>query len=141
MFSGLYVHSVDSKGRIVIPAKFRSRLGERFVITCGLNGCLCVFPEAVWPDFRRKLTPRSILNSRELALERYFLGSAVECSPDQQGRVAVPRTLLDRAGIKDEICIVGLTDRLEIWSKQAWDEFNNALTDDVIRQLWEEAEA
>ena len=140
MFSGSYAHSVDSKGRIVIPAKFRSKLGEKFVITKGLNGCLWVFPERVWPDFRQKLNPKSILNSQGLALERYFLGAAVECAPDTQGRVPIPRMLLDHAGIKDEICIVGVTDRLEIWSRQAWDEFNAKLTDEVIRQLGEEME-
>lgn len=135
MFSGSYAHSVDSKGRIVIPAKFRSRLGEKFVITKGLNGCLWVFPERAWSDFKQKLTPKSLLDSRGLALERYFLGAAIECVPDAQGRVAIPQILLEHADIKGDIYIVGLTDRLEIWSKSAWDEFNAKLTDEVIRQL------
>jgi len=138
MFSGSYAHSVDNKGRLVIPARFRNRLGEKFVITRGLNGCLWVFPERAWSDFKGKLTPKSLLDSRALALERFFLGAAMECSPDAQGRVAIPQFLLEHAGIVDDIYIVGVTDRLEVWSKERWDGFNAGLTDEVIREMGKE---
>ncbi len=141
MFSGSFAHSVDSKGRIVIPAKFRGKLGETFVVTKGLNGCLWIFPEKVWPSFLKKCTPKSILNSRNLALERYFIGAATECAADVQGRVQIPQILLNHAGIRDEIYIVGLTDRLEIWAKDKWDSFNAELTDEMIRQLGDEIES
>ncbi|NLN79542.1 MAG: division/cell wall cluster transcriptional repressor MraZ [Armatimonadetes bacterium] len=142
MFSGAYAHSVDSKGRTVIPARFRTKLGQCFVITRGLNGCLWVFPERTWPQIQQKLTPKSLLDARGLKLERYFLGAASECVPDKQGRVAIPQMLLDHAQIKpgDETWIIGLTDKVEIWNKSAWDAFNATLTEDVLAELGAEPE-
>lgn len=137
MFSGAYEHSVDNKGRTVIPAKFRAKLGEKFVLTKGLNGCLWIFSERVWPDVQKKLVAKSFLDPRGLMLERFFLGSAVECSPDRQGRVAIPAHLLSHAGIEVEsdIWIIGLSDKIEIWSKGRWEELNAKLTDDLLAQL------
>lgn len=142
MFSGAYEHSVDDKGRTVIPARFRQKLGEKFVMTRGLHGCLWVFSERAWPDVQQKLTPKSLLDERGLKLERYFLGAACECIPDRQGRVAIPQILMNHAGIMDgeNVWLVGLTDKVEIWNKSRWDEFNNSLTDDVIADLGREAE-
>jgi len=140
MFSGAYEHSVDSKGRTVIPAKFRAMLGERFVLTKGLNGCLWIFSESVWPDVQKKLTPKSFLDQRRIMLERFFLGSAMECVPDRQGRVAIPAHLLEHAGIENEIWIVGLSDKIEIWSKPRWEELNAKLTDDALARLAAEVE-
>lgn len=142
MFSGAYEHTVDDKGRTVIPARFRRRLGENFVITRGLHGCLWVFAERDWPRVRQKLTPKSLLDERGLKLERYFVGAACECSPDKQGRVAIPQILMQHAGIKngDSIWIVGLNDKIEIWSKSRWEEFIGGLTDSVVAELGKEAE-
>lgn len=142
MFSGAYEHSVDNKGRTVIPAKFRAKLGARFILTKGLNGCLWIFSSAVWPDVQKKLVPKSFLDPRGIMLERFFLGSAVECSPDRQGRVAIPSQLLSHAGIEVEsdIWVVGLSDKIEIWSKTRWEELNARLTDEVLAQLALEAE-
>lgn len=140
MFSGAYEHSVDNKGRTVIPAKFRAKLGERFILTKGLNGCLWVFSERAWPEVQQKLTPKSFLDSRGIMLERFFLGSAVECAPDRQGRVAIPSHLMEYAGIDGDIWVVGLSDKIEIWSKQKWDDLNAGLTDDVLAQLAAEVE-
>ena len=143
LFSGAYEHSVDDKGRTVIPARFRAKLGESFVITRGLHGCLWVFSERAWPQIQQKLTPKSLLDARGIKLERYFLGAASECIPDKQGRVPIPQILMDHAGIKpgDNVWVVGLTDKLEIWNKSRWDEFNNSLTDQIIAELGMEAEA
>lgn len=140
LFSGSYAHSVDSKGRTVIPAKIRTKLGQCFVMTRGLHGCLWIFPEKTWPHIQQKLTPKSLLDTKGLKLERFFLGAASECTPDKQGRVAIPQMLLDHAGIKpgDETWIVGLTDKVEIWSKSAWDEFNAGLTEEVLAALGSE---
>ncbi len=136
MFSGAHTHSVDSKGRTVIPAKFRARLGERFYLTRGLHGCLWIFADQHWQDFQKKLTPRSLLDSDALKLERFFLGSAVECMPDGQGRIGIPEDLRRYAGIVDsDICVVGLGTRVEIWSGARWEEFNSSLTDEVIQDL------
>lgn len=142
MFSGAYEHSVDDKGRTVIPARFRQKLGERFVITRGLHGCLWIFPGQVWPQIQQKLTPKSLLDQRGIKLERYFLGAASECIPDKQGRIALPQILLEHAGIKpnEDVWAVGLTDKVELWSKKNWDEFNATLTDEVIAELGMEPE-
>jgi len=142
LFSGAYEHSVDDKGRTVIPARFRQKLGEKFVITRGLHGCLWVFPDRMWPAVQQKLTPKSLLDDRGVKLERYFLGAASECIPDRQGRVAIPQMLMDHARIKpgESIWVVGLTDKVEIWSRSKWDEFNSQLTDQVIAELGREAE-
>lgn len=142
MFSGAYEHSVDSKGRTVIPAKFRVKLGESFVLTKGLNGCLWIFSSAVWPDVHKRLTPKSFLDSSGIMLERFFLGSATECTPDRQGRVAIPSHLLSHAGITSDsdIWIVGLSDKIEIWSKERWEQLNAGLTDEVLAKLAEELE-
>lgn len=135
MFSGSYSHSLDNKGRTVIPSKFRSKLGERFYLTRGMHGCLWIFADDAWREFQKMLTPKSPLDGQGLKLERVFVGSAVECTTDPQGRVAVPQNLREYAGISDDIWFVGLGDKVEIWSQSRWEEFNSALTDDVIEQL------
>lgn len=142
MFSGAYEHTVDDKGRTVIPSRFRQKLGDPFAVTRGLHGCLWVFAEKDWPRVQEKLTPKSLLDERGLKLERYFLGAASECTPDKQGRVALPRILMQHAGIEDgdSVWIIGLTDRVEIWSKKRWDEFNAGLTDEIIADLGREVE-
>ncbi|MHB9037572.1 MAG: division/cell wall cluster transcriptional repressor MraZ [Armatimonadota bacterium] len=142
MFSGAYEHSVDDKGRTVMPARFRQKLGESFVMTRGLHGCLWVFPERTWSQVQQKLTPKSFLDERGVKLERYFLGAASECVPDRQGRVAISPILMNHSGINDgdTVWVVGLTDKVEIWSKSRWDEFNASLTDDVIAELGREDE-
>ena len=140
MFSGAYSHSVDSKGRTVIPARFRSKLGERFYLTRGMHGCLWIFSEEEWREFQNKVAPKSFLDGNGIKLERFFVGSAVECMPDGQGRIAVPQNLREYAGIEDEIWVVGLGKKVEIWSNAKWQEFNNSLTDEVIEALGSEAQ-
>jgi MraZ protein len=140
LFSGAYAHSVDNKGRTVVPARFRVKLGEKFVMTRGLHGCLWVFSERSWPEVQRAFTPKSLLDERGVKLERYFLGSAVECVPDKQGRVAIPPMLLNHAGLDTDIWIVGLSDRVEIWSQERWESFNAELTDEAIVDLGRELE-
>lgn len=135
MFSGAYSHSVDNKGRTVIPSKFRSMLGERFYITRGMHGCLWVFSDDEWRSFQNMMTPKSYLDSRGIKLERFFVGSAVECIPDAQGRIALPQNLREYSEITDDIEVVGLGAKVEIWASHKWDQFNAALTDEVIEAL------
>lgn len=125
-----------------MPARFRAQLGETFVITRGLHGCLWVFSEHAWPHIQRKLTPSSIFDDRAVKLQRYFLAAAVECTPDRQGRVAIPEILMELAGIKcgDSVWVMGLGDRVEIWSKARWQEFNAQLTDQVVAELGREVD-
>jgi len=143
MFSGAYEHSIDSKGRTVIPAKFRGMLGEKLVMTRGLHGCLWIFPGASWPEIQKGLVPKWLLDMPRVKLERYFVGSAVECAPDRQGRVAIPPLLLAHAGIgpESDIWIVGLSDKIEIWEKRRWEEFNASMTEEIIEDLSQSHEA
>jgi MraZ protein len=100
-----------------------------------MHGCLWILAEEAWREFQRLLTPKSILDSKGLKLERFFVGSAVECIPDPQGRIAIPQNLRDYAALEDDIWIVGLGTKVEIWSNVRWEEFNASLTDEVIEEL------
>jgi MraZ protein len=106
-------------------------------MTRGLHGCLWVFSGKLWPEIQKTLVPHSLLDTRGVRLERYFVGSAVECTPDRQGRVNIPPLLLAHAGVTPEsgIWIVGLSDKVEIWSKPRWEEFNSTMTDEIIEEL------
>ena len=106
-------------------------------MTRGLHGCLWIFPGKMWPDIQKTLVPLSLLDSRGVKLERYFVGCAVECVPDRQGRVAIPPLLLAHAGIQPEsdVWIVGLSDKIEIWNKSRWEAFNATMTDEAVESL------
>lgn len=136
LFSGAYNHSMDNKGRTVIPSKFRTKLGERFYVTVGMNGCLWIMADEAWREFQGTLKPKSLLDSSALRLERFFVGSAVECAPDGQGRVFIPQNLRDHAKIMDNIWVVGVNDRVEIWSDAQWKAANEEMTDEKIQHLY-----
>jgi transcriptional regulator MraZ len=135
MFSGAYYHTVDDKGRTKIPSRFGSRLGSEFVATRGMHGCIWVFEQAEWEKVLTKLEAESLVDSRTLTLQRFFLGTATECSLDPQGRLALPAVLRDHAGIDKEILVIGACNKIEIWSKERWDAFNATLTDDKLEEL------
>lgn len=119
MFMGEYNHTIDSKGRIIVPAKFREELGEEFVVTLGLDGCLFLYPDAEWQEFVEKL--KTLPGNREARqLQRYFLAGAAVCEVDKQGRILLPANLREYAGIDKEIVSVGVYSRVEIWSKEKY---------------------
>lgn len=121
MFMGTYEHSIDTKGRVIIPAKFREQLGDSFVVTLGLDGCLFVYPENEWQDFVKEL--RELPGSKEARkLQRYFMAGAAPCDVDKQGRVLIPANLREKAGLEKDIVFVGVMSKIEIWSKERWDE-------------------
>ncbi|MHB0913013.1 MAG: division/cell wall cluster transcriptional repressor MraZ [Armatimonadota bacterium] len=132
MFRGGYTHSIDDKGRIIIPQKFRLLLGEKFVVTRGLDRCLWVFTEEEFRKLDERLKAQPMLDPNAVRLQRFFSGEAVDGAADSQGRIALPSNLRDYAGIDKESTIVGAGNRIEIWSKARWDEINDALTDDMI---------
>lgn len=118
---GTYEHSIDTKGRVIIPAKFREQLGDSFVVTLGLDGCLFVYPENEWQDFVKEL--RELPGSKEARkLQRYFMAGAAPCDVDKQGRVLIPASLREKAGLEKDIVFVGVMSKIEIWSKELWDE-------------------
>lgn len=132
MFRGAHYHSVDDKGRVIIPLRFRNELGTTFIITKGLDRCLFVYREDDFEEMEKKLQAQPALDRHTIRLQRWFSAEAVESQVDNQGRVAIPSNLRDFAGIQEEVAIVGAGSRIEIWSRAGWDAFNASLTDDDI---------
>lgn len=124
MFMGEYNHTIDNKGRIILPSKFREALGEEFVLTQGLDGCLFVYPNDEWMNFVSQL--KNLPGSKEARqLQRYFMAGAASCEVDKQGRFLVPAKLREQAALEKEIVLVGVLSKIEIWSKERWDSNNS----------------
>lgn len=122
MFGGEFSHSLDDKGRIIFPAKFRSCLGEHPVITRGLGGCLYVFPDERWNEIQKKLSEYPALNQDALLIQRFLAGGATEFNIDNQGRVAIPQNLRQFASITTNATVVGLSDKIEIWDTERYNQ-------------------
>lgn len=122
-FMGEYQHSVDEKGRMIIPAKFRDALGSAFVITRGLDHCLFVYPQEEWGVLEQKLKSLPLMKSDARAFTRFFFSGAIECELDKQGRVNIPSNLREHAKIDKETVVIGVSNRVEIWSKEAWEGY------------------
>ncbi|MDD3838983.1 MAG: division/cell wall cluster transcriptional repressor MraZ [Clostridia bacterium] len=125
MFIGEYNHSVDAKGRVIIPSKFRDNLGEKFVITKGLDGCLFVYPNDEWEMLEKKLKSLPLTNKNARAFVRFFFSGASECETDRQGRILIPGNLRSYAKLDKDVSIIGVLTRVEIWSKDVWREYNS----------------
>lgn len=123
MFMGEYQHSVDTKGRLIIPSKFREQLNEGFVITRGLDNCLFGYPMDEWRKLEEKLKalPMTKKDTRQFA--RFFFSGATEVEVDKQGRINIPTTLMQYANLTKECVIIGVSSRIEIWAKEAWDSY------------------
>ncbi|MCR5255156.1 MAG: division/cell wall cluster transcriptional repressor MraZ [Acetatifactor sp.] len=122
MFMSEYNHTVDAKGRLIIPAKFRESLGEEFVISKGMDGCLFVYANEDWNAFEQKLTSLPLINKEARQFARFFLAGAASVELDKQGRILIPQGLRDFAGLEKDVVLVGVGSRIEIWSKEKWDE-------------------
>lgn len=125
MFMGEYSHTIDAKGRLIIPAKFREALGEEFILTKGLDGCLLIYPMDEWESFEEKLKALPLTDKNARAFLRFFVAGATACELDRQGRILVPSTLREFAGLEKEVVLTGNLTRIEIWSKQKWIENSN----------------
>lgn len=123
---GEFTHGVDKKNRIIIPSKMRESLGDIFYISKGLDGCLWVFPEKEWKAFSAKLEKLPLSNKNARDFKRFFLSGATEMEPDKMGRVLLPASLMEYAGILAEVVSVGMTDKVEIWSKEKWKAYQEA---------------
>jgi MraZ protein len=135
VFRSGYEHAVDEKGRVIIPAKFRAQLGEKFVITKGMGGCLIVLTENEWRvNFDEKFQAQSLFDANSMKLQRFFCADAIDAVVDNQGRVALSAPLRQYAGIdlQSVVSIVGVSNRIEIWSKARWDAYNEALTEEDL---------
>ncbi|MDD5269761.1 MAG: division/cell wall cluster transcriptional repressor MraZ [Candidatus Omnitrophota bacterium] len=127
MFYGEYEHTIDRKGRIIIPSKFREVFKENFVekfyVTRGLDKCLFVFTEEEWKLAEQKFKGMSFTKADSRKFNRLFFSGAVDVTCDKQGRVLLPQYLKDYAGIKRDVMIVGVSNRMEIWSKEEWNRY------------------
>ncbi len=123
MFIGEFHHNIDAKGRVAIPSKFRSRLGEGAVITRGLDQCLTLYPHKNWLVLAEKLSNLSIAQANSRAFNRFMLSGAMDVKLDKQGRIIIPGYLRKYSGIKKKVIIVGLFDKMEIWSEDSWNKY------------------
>ena len=122
MFIGEYHHSIDEKGRLTIPSKLRDELGEQFILTRGLDGCLFIYPNNEWNNVINKY--KELPNIKEARnFMRFFLSGATNQEFDKQGRINIPSPLINYANLNKECIIIGVNDRLEIWSKENWESF------------------
>lgn len=131
MFMGEYHHNIDDKARLVLPLKFREELGDTFVVTRGLEGCLFVYSNEEWQSLVAKLKKLPFTKKDARAFLRFFLSGACECQADKQGRVAIPSPLVNYASLKKECVVIGVNDRLEIWSEDAFNNFFNENEDNI----------
>lgn len=124
MFMGEYQHTIDSKGRLFIPARFREGLGERFVLTKGLDGCLFAYPPQEWINLENKMRALPFTRSDVRAFVRFFFAGASECEVDKQGRVLIPANLRKHAALEKDVVIIGVSSRVEIWALEQWEKYN-----------------
>ncbi len=120
MFTGEYQHTLDGKGRVIIPSRLRDGLGDRFVVTRGLDQCLFVYPNSEWVRLEQKLKQLPFTKSDSRAFTRLFFSGAMEVEADKQGRILIPNNLREYAGIEKEVMFIGVSNRVEVWSEEAW---------------------
>ena len=125
MFIGEHQHSLDEKGRLIVPSKFREDLGYEFVITKGLDHCLFVYPKNEWEVIEEKLKTLPLTNKDARAFIRFFFSGASECTLDKQGRVLIPSNLREHSQLEKEAIVIGVSTRIEIWSKEKWESYND----------------
>lgn len=123
MFMGEYNHTIDAKGRMIVPAKFRDHLGETFVLTRGLDKCLFGYPLSEWKTVEDKLKQLPLTKKDARAFTRFFFSGASECELDKQGRVNIATPLVQYAQLEKECVVIGVSNRIEIWSKDNWNSF------------------
>lgn len=121
---GEYLHNIDEKGRLTIPARFREELGERFMVTRGLDHCLFVYPMSEWKAVEAKLKALPLTNTAARQFVRLLFSGAAECEPDKQGRVLLPPPLREYARIERDVVVIGVGTRAEVWSRSDWDRYS-----------------
>ena len=134
MLIGEYEHSLDAKGRLIMPAKLREDMGEKFILTTGLDGCLFGFSMSEWGKFEDKLKALPITNKNARNFVRFFLSGATECELDKQGRFLIPANLRISAKLEKDAMIIGVGTRLEIWDKATWQKCDENISADEIAE-------
>lgn len=131
MLMGEYAHSLDSKGRLILPAKFREELGEFFIATKGLDNCLFLYGKDEWAILEGKLKQLPLAKPEARAFVRFFFAGAAELDCDKQGRFLLPPNLREYAGLEKDVVLIGVSNRIEIWDRQAWDNYNENISPTV----------
>lgn len=142
MFMGEYHHSIDDKGRLIIPAKFRTELGDKFIITRGIEHCLFAYSQERWEEIVHKLESLPFTKKDARNFTRFFLSGATVAEFDKQGRINITSPLINYAGIEKNCIIIGTGDRLEIWSENAWNDFFDSASinmSDIAENLFNES--
>ena len=135
MLIGEYSHSIDSKGRIIVPAKFRTELGDRFIVTKGFDGCLYGYSLEEWKSIEEKIKTLPLVTGKDARnFTRFFFSSAIECELDSQGRILISQGLREFAGLEKDIITIGVSSRIEIWSKARWESYNSEQDSDDIAE-------
>lgn len=138
MLLGEYKHNIDSKGRLIVPAKFREDLGEYFIVTRGLDGCLFGYPQKEWEVLEQKLKQLPLAKKESRAFTRFLYSAATECTLDKQGRINIPQTLRNHAKLEKSCYVVGVSERFEIWSEERWLAFSDEAEgsfEDIAEQM------
>ena len=129
---GEYQHNIDAKARLIFPIKLREALGEHFVIFKGLDNCINVYSQEKWAAFEQQL---AALPSKARKVQRFFSAN-FECEPDAQGRILIPQTLREYAGLRKDVTVIGMIDHVEIWDSAAWKAYNDSTdTEDVAAMM------
>lgn len=142
MFIGEYHHTIDEKGRIIIPAKFREELGDNFIITRGIENCLFVYSKENWAKITNKLNSLPFTKKDARTFNRFFMSGATDVELDKQGRVNISKPLIDYASLIKDCVIIGTGDRLEVWSQESWESFFDSTKDsmsDIAENLFNES--
>lgn len=135
MFSGEYLNSIDAKGRMIVPSKLRDGLGDKFMVTKGLEKCVLLMTMDNFEKIADKIMQSSLTNIDAQALARFFIGGAVEGEFDSQGRILMPQNLREYAGMVKEIKTIGILNRIEIWDKTIYEEYSNLnFTPDAFKE-------
>ena len=137
MFMGEYNHTIDAKGRMIVPSKFREQLGNEFVVTKGLDGCLFVYPNEEWHNIEEKFRNVPLTTKDARKFSRFFFAGAATCELDKQGRILLPAHLREFAGLEKDVVLVGVGSRVEIWSKDKWEAMNSDADMDEITAAME----
>ena len=142
MFIGEYHHTIDEKGRIIIPVKFREELGNNFIITRGIENCLFIYSEENWAKITDKLNSLPFTKKDARTFNRFFMSGATNVELDKQGRVNISKPLIDYASLIKDCVIIGTGDRLEVWSQESWESFFDSTKDsmsDIAENLFNES--
>ena len=138
MLIGEYEHSLDVKGRLILPAKIREDMGDKFIVTKGLDGCLFGFSQNEWTNFEEKLKTLPLTNKNARDFVRFFLSGATECEIDKQGRFLITSNLREYATLEKDAIIIGVGTRIEIWNREKWKSYNsdeNVSADEIAENM------